>query len=136
MKTTKTNYVLKVHSIFLVILTIGNTISSLKGMHTGQGLFAFLKSMPMVEVGLFQAYLLMTVIGIVLWIGAKNENSWKFDLIGAAAHTIPLAALIIFYNILKDTMLTGTLIASLAIHTSWITIELIAATYQYKKRNG
>lgn len=136
MKTTKTNRVLIVHSIFLAILTIGNTASSLKGMSTGQGIFAFLFSMPMVEVGLYQAYLLMTIIGVVLWMGAKQPDSWKFDIIGAAAHLIPLSALIIFYPILKDTMLTGTLIASLAIHTTWITIELITAVKQYKKSHA
>lgn len=134
MKTAKTNRVLMVHSIFLIILTIGNTVSSLKGTNSGEGIFSFLFSMPMVEVGLYQAYLLMTIIGIVLWIGAKKTDSWKFDIIGALAHLIPLSALIIFYPILKGTMLTGTLIASLAIHTTWITIEVITAVRIHKKQ--
>ena len=47
---------------------------------------------PMVWVGLIQAYLLMTIIAILLVIGSGQANTWKWHVVGAIAHCPPLIA--------------------------------------------
>lgn len=135
MKTSKRNNILLVHGIFLLLVTAGNTISSIIGLNTGSGTFGFLKAMPLAEVGLFQAYLLMMLIGIILLMNIKNKDSWKYDLIGALAHLIPISALLLFNNTVKETMGVKVVIASSIIHIPWILIEFVTAYRQFKKNN-
>ena len=133
MKTSNRNNVLLVHGIFLLILTVMNTIASLIGLKTGKGPFAFLKAIPLAEVGLFQAYLLMMLIGVVLLMNTKSEHSWRYDLVGALAHSIPLSALILFRDVVGEVMGMRIIIASSLIHIPWIVIELICAYVRYNK---
>jgi hypothetical protein len=133
MKTLKRNNVLLVHGLFLLGVTAMNTIVSLIGLKTGEGLFSFIKAIPMAEVGLFQAYLLMMLVGVVLLMNTKNEQSWKYDLVGLSAHLIPLSALFLFQDVVKEIMGMKIFIASSLIHIPWIIIELITAYVQYNK---
>lgn len=133
MKTLKRNNVLLVHGIFLLLVTGMNTIISLIGLTTGEGLFAFIKAIPLAEVGLLQAYLLMMLVGVVLLLNTTNEQSWKYDLVGVLAHCIPLSALFLFQDTVKEIMGMRIFIASSLIHIPWIVIELITAYVQYNK---
>jgi hypothetical protein len=47
---------------------------------------------PMVWVGLIQAYLLMTIIAVLLVLGSGQENTRKWNVVGALAHCAPLIA--------------------------------------------
>ncbi|MBK8658920.1 MAG: hypothetical protein IPN22_08630 [Bacteroidetes bacterium] len=87
----------------------------------------------MAEVGLFQAYLLMMLIGVVLLMNAGSERSWRYDVIGILAHLIPLSALFLFQDVVQEIMGMQIFIASALIHIPWIVIESITATIQYKK---
>lgn len=133
MNTIEQNKVLKIHGIFLLIVTLINTILSIIGLKTGLGPFAFNKEIPMAEVGLFQAYLLMLLIGIVLILNIKSKHSWKYDMLGAIAHLIPLAALLLFQDTVKEVMGLKIFIASALIHIPWIIIESITAIIIYKR---
>lgn len=133
MKTIQQNKVLKIHGIFILIVTAINTITSLIGLKTGQGVFAFIQHIPMAEVGLFQAYLLMLLIGIVLLLNVKSEHSWRYDIVGVLAHLIPLSALLMFQDVVKQEMGLKIFFASALIHIPWIVIETIAAFTQYRK---
>jgi len=133
MKTVKRNRILLIHGIFLIIVTAINTVASLIGLKTGDGVFGFIKNVPMAEVGLFQAYLLMLLIGIVLLMNVRSEHSWKYDILGLLAHLIPLSALFLFQDVVKEVMGMKIFIASAFIHIPWIVIETIAACIQYKK---
>ena len=133
MKHKNQNLVLRIHGVFLLIVTFLNTIISLIGLKTGEGVFAFIKAIPMAEVGLFQAYLLMMLIGLILLMNAGSENSWRYDLIGVAAHLIPLSALFLFQDVVKEVMGMRIFIASATIHIPWIVIELITSYLQYNK---
>jgi len=135
MKNSKKNIVLMIHGIFLLIVTAINTIVSLLGFQTGKGIFAFIKDIPMAEVGLFQAYLLMMLIGGVLLMNVKSEHSWRYDILGALAHLIPLSALLLFQDIVKEIMGIRIFIASALIHVPWIVIESTTAFVQFKKSN-
>jgi len=136
MKNVKRNNVLLVHGVFLLIVAAGNTISSLAGLNSGVGIFGFLKALPLAEVGLFQAYMLMLLVGFILLINTNNKDSWKYDIVGVLAHFIPLSALFIFYDIVKDTMGFKVVIASSLTHIPWIRIESITATIKYKQQYG
>lgn len=133
MTNSKRNRVLLIHGIFLLIVTSVNTVQSVVGLRTGAGIFGFLKSIPLAEVGLFQAYLLMMLIGIVLLMNTRNRHSWKYDLIGVFAHLIPLSALIVFNDVVEEVMGHHIVIASSVIHVPWIIIESIAAFVNRKK---
>lgn len=133
MHNNKRNRVLLVHGIFLLIVTLANTVISLTGLKTGEGLFAFIKAIPLAEVGLFQAYLLMMLTGVVLLLNTHSEKSWRYDLIGAVAHLIPLTALFMFQDVVKEIMGIRIFIASSVIHIPWILIELVTAYIQYQK---
>lgn len=135
MTKTKRNNVLLVHGSFLLIVTGANTIQSISGLKSGTGIFGFLKSMPMVEVGLMQAYLLMMLIGIVLLMNVRSERSWRYDLLGASAHLIPLSALYIFYGHVEQVMGFKVVVASSLIHIPWILTETTAAIIKYRKEN-
>ncbi|ULQ58308.1 hypothetical protein KJS94_08885 [Flavihumibacter rivuli] len=127
------NYILLVHGIFLLLVTTANTFQSLVGLSSGKGIFGFLNALPIAEVGLFQAYLLMMLIGIVLLLNMRSEHSWKYDLIGAVAHLIPLLALVFFYSEIRKTMGADIIKASCFIHLPWITIELITAFVLFRR---
>lgn len=132
-KTTHPNTVLKIHGIFLLFVTAMNTIVSLIGLSTGEGLFAFIKNIPLAEVGLFQAYLLMMLVGVILLMNVNSEHSWRYDVMGGLAHLIPLAALFLFQDVVKEVMGMRIFIASALIHIPWILIEAVTAFVQYNK---
>lgn len=136
MTQVRQNIVLKIHGIFLLIVTAINIIASVIGLKTGEGVFAFIKDIPMAEVGLFQAYLLMMLLGIVLLMNVRNQHSWRYDLIGAIAHLIPLSALFVFQDMVKEVMGMRIFLASAFIHIPWIIIETAATFIQYKKSHG
>lgn len=134
MKTSSQNKVLKIHGIFLLFVTAMNTIVSLIGLSTGEGLFAFVKNIPLAEVGLFQAYLLMMLVGVILLMNVESKNSWRYDIVGGLAHLIPLSALFLFQDVVKEVMGMRIFFASALIHIPWIVIEAITTFIQYNKQ--
>ncbi len=89
---------LRVHGSILIFIGVALTINSTIGTYLGIGIFSFLQKNEFALIGLFQAYLLMAVIGIVLWMGSTQENMRKWHLIGALAHIPPLTAIIMFWS--------------------------------------
>src|SRR6266540_4950595 len=101
--------VLRFHGTFLILLTILLIGLSSLGTFRGTGVFDWLHSNPMADVGLFQAYSLMMLVGVVLWIGSYQEQLWIWDLIGLCAHIAPLLANFIFADVLAKTGLPSTI---------------------------
>jgi len=123
--------VLRVHGTFLFFLTIAATINTMVGWASGKGLYALWHEQQFAAVGLFQAYLLMFVVGIVLWMGSNQPRDlWKWDLIGLLAHLPPLAVNFIFSNLFTSYGFHGTSLISIAIHMTWISVELFAILYR------
>ena len=84
-------HVLQIHSSFLLVLTLVNTVLAMVGWAMEKGPFALWQEIPFAAVGLFQAYLIMFIIGVVLWVGSHQEiNLRKWDVIGLLAHIPPL----------------------------------------------
>jgi len=123
--------ILRIHGTFLFFLTVAVTINTMVGWSLGKGPFALWHEQQFAAVGLFQAYLLMFVIGIVLWVGSKQEKGlWKWDLIGLLAHLPPLAVNFIFADLFASYGFQSTSLISITLHVIWISTELFAILYK------
>ena len=123
--------ILRIHGTFLFFLTIAATINTMVGWALGKGLYALWHEQQFAAAGLFQAYLLMFVVGIVLWLGSTQPGDlWKWDLIGLLAHLPPLAVNFIFADLFASYGFQSTSIVSIALHTIWISVELFAILYK------
>jgi hypothetical protein len=123
--------ILRIHGTFLFFLTIAATINTMVGWSSGKGLYALWHEQQFAAVGLFQAYLLMFVIGVVLWLGSTQQsNLWKWDLIGVLAHLPPLAVNFIFADLFASYGFQGTSLISITIHVVWISVELFAILFK------
>jgi len=125
--------VLRIHGTFLFFLTIAVTINTMVGWMYGTGLYGLWHEQQFAAVGLFQAYLLMFIVGIVLWVGSTQQSDlWKWDLIGLLAHLPPLAVNFIFADLFASYGFQSTSLVSITLHSVWISVELFAIFY---KRN-
>jgi len=123
--------ILRTHGTFLFFLTVAVTINTMVGWSSGKGLFALWHEQQFAAVGLFQAYLLMFVIGIVLWLGSTQQSDlWKWDLIGLLAHRPPLAVNFIFADLFASYGFQSTTLFSITLHAIWISTELFAILYK------
>ena len=130
-------FILKIHAVFLMILPILLTINGFVGMTTKMGVFGWLHDNPMVLVGLMQAYLLMMLIGVSMWLGAKEPRAWRWSVIAIVAHRIPLLTIFALWNVLADGGHLSTVNYSYVIHGVWIAIETISLLITARNhRNG
>lgn len=117
------------HASILITIGIGFAVNTIAGGLFGAGLYPFLLTNHMACVGLIQAYLLMSVIGLSIWIGYRNSavfsRSWHF--LAMIAHLPPLSALV-FFGATTPELTVPVIIGSLLIHFSGIGFELYAAT--------
>lgn len=127
------NKILKTHGVLLVLLGLANTMASFAATKTEiQGPFQFLYQNPFPEVGFMQAYLLAALVGVTLIIGSKREKFYVFDIIGLVMHLIPPTALILMYDQINKVMGPSTIKLSIAIHATFVTLELIALTLYFR----
>ena len=123
--------ILRIHGSFLLVLTIANTINTMVGWKFESGPFALWHEQQFAAVGLFQAYLLMFVVGIALWLGSNLQGDlWKWDLIGLLAHLPPLAVNFIFADLFASYGFQRTSLVSISLHVFWISVELFAILYK------
>lgn len=113
--------VLRLHSAVLIFATLALTTSSGLGYLSGKGQFGMLHAEPIGYIGLFQAYLLMTTLGVALWVGSTMVRTRPWHLIGILGHLAPLAANFLFW---RDIERYGITHAGIAIHLSMIVLEL------------
>lgn len=122
--------VLRIHGTFLLILTPIMTTIAMVGWALGKGPFALWHDIQFATPGLFQAYLLMFIVGVVLWIGSYQESGLrKWNVIGLLAHLPPLAVDFIFIKLFLAYHFQGDAIFSVTLHTVWILIESFAILY-------
>ena len=81
-----------IHGTILTLVALAGAVATTIGRTTGTGLFGFMQQNPMVWVGLIQAYLLMTIIAVLLVLGSSEANARKWNVVGALAHGAPLIA--------------------------------------------
>jgi hypothetical protein len=114
--------VLRLHGSLLIAATLALTTASGLGYLSGQGQFGMLHAEPIGYIGLFQAYLLMTTMGAVLWLGSTMVRTRPWHLMGILGHAAPLCANFLFW---RDIERYGITHAGIAIHLSMIGLELI-----------
>ena len=122
--------ILRVHGTILLLVGVALTVNSLLGRYRGIGNLKFLQENELGLVGLFQAYLLMAIIGIALWLGSVGADRRKWHAVGALAHLPPLAANIMFRNLLVEIGLGSVSVGSMIFHCVLICVESTALLYK------
>lgn len=117
------HFLLKVHAGFLIVLTLALSGGAFLGVYGGAGPFAWTAEAQIAVPGLMQAYFLMLLVGIVMWVGAKAGDTRPFHWLGIGAHLVPLSLLPVFWGILAPYGATETAPASFVIHGGWIAVE-------------
>src|SRR5260370_30313574 len=92
-------WLLRIHGMILMLVALASAVATTMGWMTGAGPFGFMQQNPMVWVGLIQAYLLMTIIAVLLILGSSQTNPRKWNVVGALAHVPPLLAALSSLNV-------------------------------------
>jgi len=89
---------------------------------------------PMVWVGLIQAYLLMSIIAVLLILGADQMNARKWNVVGALAHCAPLIAALSSLDVFEDMGALAIVRVAITFHFLWLGIEASAALLPVSNR--
>jgi len=122
-------WLLRIHGTILTLVALGSAVATTSGWMTGTGLFGFMKQNPMVWVGLIQAYLLMTIIAVLLILGSSQANLRKWNIVGALAHCPPLIAALSSLNVFESMGALGIVRVAITFHFVWLGLETFAALY-------
>ena len=86
--------ILRTHSVVLMLVALASTANAIAGHLGGIGVYGFLRDNPLAYVGLHQAYLLMLVVAITMWLGAAEANTRRWHVIAILAHSAVLSAVL------------------------------------------
>jgi hypothetical protein len=118
--------VLRAHGTAIFVMTsLLMTIATI-GVASGQGLYGFLQGSPWAYIGLVQAYWLMAVGGVSLWIGAAQEQPRLWHLVGALVHVVPIALNLSYYNLIASSSIGNSALFGLAFHSVFAVAEIVA----------
>src|SRR6266446_5137952 len=120
-------WLLRIHGTILALVALGSAITTTIGRITGTGLFGFMQQNPMVWVGLIQAYLLMTIIAVLLVIGSRQANARKWNVVAALAHCAPLIAALSSLGVFESMGSLGIVRVAITFHFVWFCLETFAA---------
>ena len=118
---------LRIHGTILTLVALASAVDTTIGWMTGTGLFGFMQKNPMVWVGLIQAYLLMTIIAILLVIGSGQANTRKWHVVGALAHCPPLIAAFSSLDVFASMGVGGIVWVPITFHIVFFSLETFAA---------
>src|SRR6266850_691311 len=122
-------WLLRIHGTIFTLVALGSAVTTTIGWMTGTGMFGFMQQNPMVWVGLIQAYLLMTIIAVLLVLGSGQANTRKWNVVGALAHCPPLIAALSSLGVLESMGALGIVRAAIVFHIVWLCLETVAALY-------
>ena len=122
-------WLLRIHGTILALVALGSAVATTIGRMTGTGLFGFMRQNPMVWVGLIQAYLLMTIIALLLVLGSGQANARKWNVVGALAHCAPLIAALSSLDLFESLGALGIVRVAITFHFVWLCLETFAALY-------
>jgi hypothetical protein len=126
------------HGSILTLVALLAAVATTFGRVTGHGPFGFMHGDPMVWVGLIQAYLLMTIISVLLLLGAQQPDTRKWHVVGALAHAPPLLAALSSLDVFASMGAAGFVRAPIAFHTILFGLETFAAVTatSWRRRDG
>ena len=122
-------WLLRIHGTVLTLVALGSAVGTTIGWMTGAGPFGFMQQNPMVWVGLIQAYLLMTIIAVLLVVGSGQANVRKWNVVGALAHCPPLIAALCSLDVFETLGSLGIVRVAITFHFVWLCLETFAALY-------
>ena len=125
--TTIRRTISRIHAVMLMLASLSALAISSAGYVAGVGVYHFLRDNPIGYGGLYQAYLLMFIIALILWLGVTQADALRWHLIGLLAHLPPLTILILLWSDFAALGGVATAVVSLTFHTLWIVAEAIAA---------
>jgi hypothetical protein len=117
------------HGTILAFVALGSAATTTMGWIIGTGPFGFMQQKPLVWVGLIQAYLLMTIIAVLLILGASQANTKKWRIVGALAHGPPLIAAFSSLDLFASMGVLGVFWIPITFHIMFLTLETFAALY-------
>jgi hypothetical protein len=120
---------LRIHGAILTLVALASALATTFGWMTGAGSFGFMQKNPLVWVGLIQAYLLMTIIAVLLIISSRDANPRKWNVVGALAHCPPLIAALSSLQVFDSMGALGLVRVAIAFHFVWFSLEAVAALY-------
>ena len=132
---TLANLILKIHAVFLMVLTATNTCMSLIGTFHNVGPYAWLHATPLVEAGLYQAYLILFLLAFLLFKQSKNPNPLVYNAIALLVHGVAGSVNFIFRDSIQSGGFDKLSSFSISLHTIWICLELVAIISLYKRKN-
>jgi hypothetical protein len=110
-----------------MLVALGSAVATTAGWMTGTGLFGFMQQNPLAWVGLIQAYLLMTIIAVLLVLGSGEVRARKWNVVGALAHCAPLIAALSSLDVFESMGALGIARVAIAFHFIWLCLETFAA---------
>jgi hypothetical protein len=119
------------HDTILTLVALGSAAATTIGWMIGIGPFGFMQQNPMVWVGLIQAYLLMTIIAVLLILGAGQPNTKKWHVVGALAHGPPLIAAFSSLDVFASMGVFGIIWVPITFHVIFLSLETFAALYRH-----
>jgi hypothetical protein len=120
---------LRIHAMLLLLAALGSAVATTIGRTTGDGPFGFMHLDPMVWVGLIQAYLLMTIIAVLLALGSREQNPRKWNVVGALAHVPPLIAALFSLHAFAALGVSTIVWMPISFHLLFLLLETFAALY-------
>ena len=118
---------LKTHGSILALVALAAAVATTWGWKTGSGPFGFMQRDPMVWVGLIQAYLLMTIIAVLLITGSTEAKARKWNVVGALAHCPPLIAALSSLHVFASMGVAGIVWVPITFHIVFLCLETFAA---------
>jgi hypothetical protein len=90
----------------------------------------------MVWIGLIQAYLLITIIAVLLIVGAGQANTRKWHVVGALAHAPPLIAALSSLDVFASMGVFGIVWIPIMFHIVFLSLESFAALYPHQDKEA
>src|SRR6266850_8297802 len=122
-------WLLRIHGTILTLVALGSAVATTIGWMTGNGIFGFMQQNPLVWVGLIQAYLLMTIVAVLLILGSGQANVRKWNVVGALTHCPPLIAALSSLDVFESMGALGIVRMAITFHFVWLCLETFAALY-------
>jgi hypothetical protein len=129
-------WLLRIHGTTLTLVALGSAVATTIGRITGTGLFGFMQQNPIVWVGLIQAYLLITLVAVLLVVGSGHANVRKWNVVGALAHCPPLIAALSSLGVFKSMGTLGMVKSAITFHVFWLALETFAAFYPSRNQSS
>src|SRR5262245_6885544 len=118
---------LRIHGTILTLVALASAAATTFGWMTGTGPFGFMQQSPLVWVMGAQAYLLMTIIAVLLILGSREAMTRKWHVVGALAHCPPLIVALSSLDVFAAMGVGGLVWVPIAFHFVFFSLEAFAA---------